>query len=108
MMNDTAGLPNIQIHYAEEWAALYVNGDLVERTVGDSYLAEEHALDILGVIQIHDDAFMRGQDQRIGVAKTLVEVEVYRIHRDATKANAEQLRTKAARLLAEAEELDPQ
>jgi hypothetical protein len=92
--------PKLQIHYADEWAALYVDGQL-ER-VGDAYLAEERAFEVLGVAIIRNDAFMRGQDQRDGVAKTLDDVDAYRTRRDADRAEAARLRYEAARLTAEA------
>ncbi len=38
-MNDL----KLEIHYADDWAALYVNGRL--KVVGDSYLAEAAKLD---------------------------------------------------------------
>jgi hypothetical protein len=98
---------DIQIHYADEWAALYVDGDLVERTVGDSYIAEEHALNLLGVKQVHDDAFMRGGNDRSTVANTLMEVDNFRFTRQKKRIEAARLRAEAARLLDEAEELAP-
>jgi hypothetical protein len=96
--------PKLEIHYAEEWAALYVDGRL-ER-VGDSYLAEERAFEILGVTTIQDDAFLRGQTSRDGVAKTLSDVAAYRAQRDEQRAEADRLRREAERLLAEASALD--
>jgi hypothetical protein len=99
-------MPDIEIHYSEEWAALYVDGRL-ER-VGDSYLAEERALQILGVTTVQDDAFMRGQNQAAGVAQTLNEVSDYRIERDRRATEAADLRRRAAELLAEANRVDPQ
>ncbi len=41
------GESNLEIHYAGEWAALYVDGKLEE--VGDAYIAEERAFALLGV-----------------------------------------------------------
>ena len=96
----------MEIHYAEEWAALYVDGKL--KTVGDSYLAEEMALNLLGVKIVQDDAYMRGQNQRDGVAKTLDEVHEYRVKRDAALARAAELRAQAAELEAQAAALKAQ
>ena len=96
----------LEIHYADDWAALYQDGELVSRSVGDSYLAEEQALALLGVKQVHDDAFMRGQTQRSGVATTLQEVEEYRASRDQRLAQAQQLRTQASELEATAAALE--
>jgi hypothetical protein len=95
----------LEIHYTgEEWAALYVDGQL-ER-VGDTYLAEERAFELAGVKTVHDDAFMRGQSQASGVAKTLGEVEAYRVTREERKAEAQRLRDEAAKLLDQAGQLE--
>lgn len=98
-------MPNLEIHYDPngEWAALYVDGRLDR--VGDAYLAEEKAFELLGVKTLQDDAFLRGQGGRDGVAQTLDEVAAYRTERDAAKARAAQLRERAAELMAEAERL---
>jgi len=98
-------MPKLEIHYdTGNWAALYVDGNL-ER-IGDSYLAEELAFEILGVTIVRDASFMRGQSQADGVARTLDDVAAYRAQRDEKWATAEQLRAEAARLLAEAKELE--
>lgn len=87
---------DLEIHYAEEWAALYRDGELV--TVGDSYVAEEQAFALLGVKTVHDDAFMRGQSHRDGVAKTIQEVTEYQEKRDAGILEAERLEAEARAL----------
>lgn len=94
--------PSLAIHYDDEgeWAALYVDGDLV--TVGDAYVAEERAFALAGVETVHDSAFMRGQDQRAGVAQTLAEVAEYVRDRDARAERAAELRRQASALEAEA------
>jgi hypothetical protein len=99
-------MPNLEIHYDPngEWAALYVDGRLDR--VGDSYLAEEKAFDLLGVKIVRDDAFLRGQDRRDGVAQTLDELAEFRRQRDADRDAAARLREEAAQLLARAAELD--
>jgi DNA-binding CsgD family transcriptional regulator len=98
-------MPNLEIHYTGEgWAALYVDGKLDR--VGDSYLAEERAFQLAGVTTVTDDAFMRGQNQREGVAQTLDEVAAYRAQRERDKAEAARLREEAQRLLARAAGLD--
>ena len=103
-------MPRLEIHYADEWAALYVDGALDreygEPTVGDRYRVEERAFELLRVRQIHDDAFMRGQNQRDGVARTLDEVAAYQVERHERKTRAERLRAQAEALLAEAKGLD--
>lgn len=96
----------LEIHYSGEWAALYVNGQLDPDTVGDSYHAEEKAFELLGVKQVHDDAFMRGQSSRDGVARTLDEVWRYFRTREHKRETAVQKRAEAERLLAEAKELE--
>lgn len=100
-MTDT---PKLEIHYADQWAALYVNGRLDR--VGDSYLAEERAFELCGVKTVQDDAFMRGQTTREGVAQTIDEVNEYRQQRDHARAEAARLREEAARLAAEADRLE--
>jgi hypothetical protein len=100
-------MPNLEIHYdtvGGEWAALYVDGNL--NTVGDSYLAEEWALELCGVTIVQDPAFMRGQTAASGVAQTLADVAAYARDREARQADADRLRAEAARLLAEANTLD--
>jgi hypothetical protein len=94
----------LEIHYADEWAALYVDGKL-ER-VGDSYLAEERAFEILGVRIVQDDAFMRGQKRADGVAQSINEVEALREQREENRRRAAELRHQAERLLQQAGELD--
>jgi hypothetical protein len=85
-------MPDLEIHYdpGGEWAALYVDGRL-ER-VGDSYLAEEKAFEILGVKTVQDNAFLRGQHGRDGCAQTLDELAAYRTQRDVDRAEAARLR----------------
>lgn len=97
-------MPELEIHYEDEWAALYVDGKLDR--VGDAYLAEERAFEILGVKIVQDDAFMRGQSQASGVAQTLDEVWKYASERAAAVARAAHLREQAAELIARAAELD--
>lgn len=97
-------MPDLQIHYADDWAALYVDGNLDH--VGDTYRTEERAFEILGVPQVQDDAFMRGQKQRDGVAPTLADVQTYRQQRAADRAEAARLREQATKLLADAAKLD--
>lgn len=97
--------PKLEIHYDPngEWAALYVDGRLEK--VGDSYLAEERAFEILGVRVIQDDAFLRGQSQASGVAQTLDEVVTYAEEKVRRMVEAGDLREEAARLLAQADEI---
>lgn len=101
----------VQIHYdsedtggSGEWAALYVDGELV--SVGDSYVAEEKAFSLLGVTRFDDSAFMRGQTSREGVAQTLDEVAAYACERDRRHELAEMKRVEARKLLEEARELE--
>ena len=100
---ETPTSPKLEIHYDSEdtggsgtWAALYVNGLL--ETVGDAYVAEEKALKLAGIRTVQDSAFMRGQNQRAGVANTLDEVREYRDQRDALLADAAALEQQAAAL----------
>lgn len=95
----------LEIHYANDWAALYVDGQLDPDTVGDSHNAEEKAFELLGVKQVYDNAFMRGQRQRDGVAQTLDQVAEYRQDRHRRYQEAADKRAAAARLLAEADNI---
>lgn len=97
-------LDDVEIHYAEEWAALYIDGILV--TVGDAYVAEQKIFELFGVTVVQDDAFLRGQTSRNGVAANTQEVEAYRQEREENKAKAERLRERATKLLDEARELE--
>jgi hypothetical protein len=116
-MSNTQPLPGaetvggrIEIHDAGDWAALYLDGVLVEDSVGDSYIAEEMAMTLCGVTTVQDPAFMRGQSQRDGVAPTLEAVTEYRDKRDnldARLAEADAKRAQAFALLEEAIALDP-
>lgn len=101
----------LEIHYdsedtggSGEWAALYVDGKL--ETVGDSYHAEQKALQLAGVFVVHDSGFMRGQKQREGVAETLAEVTEYVTQRETRLAQAKALRDQAAILEAKAKALE--
>ena len=99
-MTGVSGKPLMEIHYQEDWAALYVNG-VLDR-VGDADNTVQRALELCGVVTVMDDAFMRGQDQREGVAPTLDAVAEYRTDRECARALAADLRARAAALLAEA------
>jgi len=96
--------PKLEIHYADEWAALYLDGQLT--LLGDAYAAEQRALDLAGVTLVFDDAFMRGQDRATGVAPTLADIATYRTKRDADEAEANRLRRKAERLAERAAQLE--
>lgn len=94
-----------EIHYNDDnWAALYVDGKLEQ--VGDADLANERALEMLGVTLVHDDAFMRGQSQRVGVAQTLDAVKAFSEYRQDARTRAQQLRMQADQLTAQAKALE--
>ena len=95
---------SIQIHYAGDWAALYIDNKL--EIVGDTADTEERALRMLGVEFVWDDSFMQGQSTREGVAKTLDEVKIYKDMRDFRKRQAQVLREKASELLSRAKEME--
>ena len=100
-------MASIEVHEAEEWSAVYLDGKLVHGPA-DSYLADEWIREHFGVATVQDDAFMRGQNRADGVARTLAEVEEYRRERDARLARAIELRAEADRLTAEAARLSGQ
>lgn len=94
-------MTHYEIHHTSgEWSAVYTNGVL--SYVGDTENAVEHLLAALGVAEVHDDAFMRGQSQRDGVAETLAEVATYRAERAAASTEVQRLRDEADRALASA------
>ncbi len=99
-------MSEVEIHEADEWAAVYLDGKL--QRVGDAYLADEWVRSHFGVTTVQDDAFMRGQTGRGGVAQTLDEVEEYARQRAARRAEVDRLRAEAARLEDEARDLERQ
>lgn len=104
----TTTMPIMEIHYdGEGWAALYVDGKLDPDTVGDSYHAEQAALERCGVKIVEDDAFMLGGKDRDSVAKDLLAIAAYRSARDDKIRRAAEKIEQARALLAEAATLDP-
>lgn len=106
-------MPELEIHYCgEEWAALFVDGKL--DTLGDSYLAEEKALCLLGVKTVGGPDgldVLRGGDGRSvdgspSPAITLDEVAAYRAERVRRQSLAAEKRAEAEALLAQAAELE--
>lgn len=95
----------VEIHEAEEWAAVYLDGRLVQ--IGDKYLADEWVRDHFGVRTVQDDAFLRGQGSRDGAAQTLDELYLYAARRADLEAQAARLRRQAEELLARADRLRP-
>ncbi len=93
-------MSEIEIHEADEWAAVYLDGKL--QRVGDAYLADEWVREHFGVVTVQDDAFMRGQSHRSGVAQTVNEIVDYRQQRATARERAAALRDEADRLLREA------
>lgn len=88
----------IQIHHSDgEWSGLYVDGKL--EYVGDTSNVYDKLCEMFGIEQEYDNAFMRGQDKRDGVAKTVEEAEEYKRQRD-------KMRERRAALLAEADALE--
>jgi hypothetical protein len=88
---------SIEFHAAGEWTAVYLNGLLVR--VGDHYLADEWLRARVGVVEVDDDAFMRGQDSRDAVAPNLAQVAEYKLARDKRLAEAADMRNRAQALL---------
>lgn len=108
MTTDPAPAP-AEIHISGDWAALYINGELeYSHHTEDVY---ERAIEALGVTVVHDNAFMQGgngvaRNGRPGPARTLAEVDAYRVERDARRERAANLRAEADRLRAEADTLE--
>lgn len=99
-------MPELEIHEAGDWAALYSNGNLV----ATGHTVHEEALQMLGVKTIQDDAFLRGgtgsgRKGTPSVATTLDEVREYAAERNFRREQARQLREQAATLITEADAL---
>jgi hypothetical protein len=88
-----------------EWSALYIDGKLDR--VGDHYLIDERIRELYSVVTIHSDDFMRGGDQRSGVAIDLAEIRQYRQQREMNEAAARKMVEQAQELIDRAKELDP-
>lgn len=97
-------MPEMEIHYGDGIAALYVGGKL--RTVSDRYNVEKTAFGLANVKQVVDDAFMLGQDLRSGAAQNLEEIEDYETARELRKQKAKKLREEADALRKQADELE--
>lgn len=97
---------DLELHYDPEgeWAALYVEGKL--NCAGDAYVIEETAFELAGVEVVRDNAFLRGQDQRDGVAPTLDDVEAYRTERTDRQVRAADMRLQALVLIEQARKLE--
>lgn len=101
---DQQGNPvQVDLLAAEEWSALYINGELTD--VGDTYWVEEQLFAYIGVEQDVDDSFMQGQKDREGVAQTLDEVKAYRNRVEEAERQAAELRRQADELERQAREL---
>ena len=70
-------MPNFVRYNDGEWSALYQDGELV--VIGDSYLSDDYLANYLNVEDIYSDDFLRGGSTRDQAAKTLQEIEDYRI-----------------------------
>lgn len=86
-------------------AALYGdNGQLI--TARDYSYVIERACELAGVeFDWTDSAYMMGQNSWGGVAKTLDEVDTYRLERDEEIEEAKRLEAEAARLAKQAENI---
>lgn len=103
-MSTKKELPEMRVYIGDgEWSALYVNSQL--DTVGDHYLSDERIRSIAGVVEVFSEDFMRGQNTREGVAKTVDEVEEYRTAREDRERRAEELEQQARELERQAAEL---
>lgn len=82
----------------EEWAALYVDGELDK--VGDAYLIDDRILELANV-EVREGNFLLGGKSSSDVAKTSAEIEIWESEREVSEA-------RKAALLAEANELEAQ
>lgn len=88
----------------KEWSALYVDGKLA--VVGDHYHADEKIAELLGVIEVQSDDFLRGGTHYEDVANTLEELGAYRAERLRRESEAESLRAQARALIEQAKALE--
>lgn len=101
-------MAELEIHYqddGDDWAALYVDGLLEQGTVGDSYLAEDKALELCGVKRVYDSAFMRGGNQREHAALTLDDIALYKRRMKGREQLIDKLLAEAEKLRERAEQL---
>lgn len=95
---------DVEIHYSgEDWAALYVRGTLVR--AGDNDEIAERALRLLGVTEVHDNAFMRAG---ACAAPTLADVREFAEKRQTDRDRAAVLKQDAHDLLKRAADLEAQ
>ena len=79
-------MPNFVRYNDDEWSALYQDGKLV--VIGDSYLSDYYLANYLKVEDIDSDDFLMGGSTRDQAAKTLQEIEDYKINLLQEELNA--------------------
>jgi hypothetical protein len=96
---------DIQIHRADEWSGLYVDGELIRH--GDHYLADEALYEMFGVQIVDDPAWLLGGDgvRPHAPAEFLAEVEAYAEACRERERQAAGLEAQAAELERQAKEL---
>jgi hypothetical protein len=96
---------DVEVHEADKWSAVYLDGKLVRQAT--PYLANEWVRAHFGVVTVQDDAFLRG-GSGAETAQTLDEVAAYaRTRRDALD-RAVELERQAEALIDEAQRLRQQ
>lgn len=93
---------SIQFRRSGEWTMVYHNGVLVKS--GDHYHADEWLAELVGVVLVDDEDGLCIPDGHHPLP-TLAEVEAAEADHAERSREAEQLRTEAAQLLADAETL---
>ena len=98
-------MPNFVRYNADEWSALYRDGKLV--VIGDSYHSDYYLANYLKVEDIDSDDFLLGGSTRDQAAKTLQEIEEYRIDllRKSKDQDIAELEAKLSELEAKLSEL---
>lgn len=101
-MREKIAPSQMEIHTYGDAAALYIDGKLHTA----HHDVNELVLELLGVTVVDDPAFMQGQIEWSGVAKTLDEVKAYAKARDEQLSKARGMRDEAQALIAMAEDLE--
>lgn len=96
---------DIRIYRCDDWAALYINGEL-DTGPGDAYLCDERLYEILGIEVIDDDAYLRGGGKADDVCLTVEAIEEYQRERQEKLDEAARLKDQVAEMQQRIRELE--